>query len=132
MRSLATALTILGALAAGAASSQQADEAQAPAITAQDLQQLCEGTDHVSRNACRIYILGVTQGLALGMRIADGKTASARPCVPAAISAEKLEETLKTRLGRDLAANPAKRDQDAAGFIGTVLGEAYPCQKAGR
>jgi hypothetical protein len=97
------------------------------AMTADDLQQLCQGTDHVSRNACRIYILGITQGVALGLSMA-GKT-HGRPCVPTTISAESLEETVKARLGKDLTAHPADASNDAAGFVGMVLAQVYPCHK---
>jgi hypothetical protein len=34
-----------------------AARAAQPAMTAGDLAQLCDGSDHVSVNACRIYIL---------------------------------------------------------------------------
>ena len=58
-----------------------------PAMTAEDLQQLCTGEDHVSRNACRIYILGVTQGIVVGVRMAGGSSAGT-PCVPPGTSAD--------------------------------------------
>ena len=49
---------ILGLLVAQAA-------AAAPQVmSAGDLQQLCAGADHVSVNVCRVYILGVAQGVA--------------------------------------------------------------------
>jgi hypothetical protein len=99
------------------------------AMSADDLQQLCQGTDHVSRNACRIYILGVTQGVSLGISLARAKTGK-RPCLPNDISAESLEQTVKARLGKDLGANPASGTRDAAGFIGAVLAETYPCLKS--
>jgi len=99
-----------------------------PAMTAEDLQQLCTGEDHVSRNACRIYILGVTQGIAVGVRMAGGSSAGT-PCVPAGTSADALEQTIKTKLGRDLANHPADRTLEAAGFIGSALLAAYPCAK---
>jgi Rap1a immunity proteins len=116
------ALTVTGALLASAAAPEQ------PAMTAGDLGQLCAGSDHVSRNACRIYILGVTQGITLGMRIADGTTSGGRPCVPAGLSAEALEQTLQKKL--DAMSSAAERERDAAGFIGAVLIAAFPCPKA--
>jgi len=109
----------------GAQPGNAADEQ--PAMTAGDLEQLCTGTDHVSRNACRIYILGVTQGIAIGMRVAEGKRGNQRACVPATVSAEALEETVKKKLAGIGASS--ERDRDAAGFIGSVLGAAYPCAK---
>jgi Rap1a immunity proteins len=124
MRTTAIALMILLALT-GTASSLAAPE---PAMTADDLQQLCAGTDHVSRNACRIYILGVTQGLAVGLKMADGKIAGGRPCVPANISAQTLEETMKKKLDRDLSQAPGDKRLDASAFVGQVLLAAYPCK----
>lgn len=123
MRLIVTTLALAGALLTAAASSEQ------PAMTAGDLQQLCTGTDHVSRNACRIYILGVTQGIAVGMSLAEGR-ARGRACTPPpGISAETLEQTVKERLAADLASVPAHRDADAAGFIAKVLAAAFPCGK---
>jgi Rap1a immunity proteins len=120
VKSVATALTAAVALLLTAASAEQP-----PAMTASDLAQLCSGGDHVSRNACRIYILGVTQGIAVGIRMADSSR-SARPCVPPGVSAEELELTVKKRL----AALGAAQSRDAAGFIGDVLLASYRC--AGR
>jgi hypothetical protein len=128
MRSIAIALTGFLAVASPGGFSAEPE----PAMTADDLQQLCGGTDHVSRNACRIYILGVTQGMSIGLKIADGKISGGRPCVPAAISAESLEQTLKKKLDQDLAASPGDRSLDASAFVGRVLVAAYPCANAGR
>jgi hypothetical protein len=127
MRMIAIALTGCLAIAATVGSGAGPE----PAMTADDLQQLCTGTDHVSRNACRIYILGVTQGMAVGLKMADGKIAGGRPCVPANISAETLEQTLKRKLDEQLSRSPADKTLDASAFVGQVLQAAYPC-KAGR
>ena len=104
-----------------------ADAAGQEVMSAADLQQLCAGSDHVSKNVCRVYILGVTQGLALGLSLANGKTHGTRPCVPAQISGESLEDTVKAKLDKRLAANPAEGDQEAAGVIAAALASAYPC-----
>lgn len=95
-------------------------------MTASDLAQLCSGTDHVSVNACRIYILGVTQGIAVGLRMAGGGVGTRRPCVPRGIAAEELEATVKKRLASPGAATDSR---DASAFIGDVLLAAYPCGK---
>jgi Rap1a immunity proteins len=124
MKSIALTLTILGALLATAASSEQ------HAMTAGDLQELCAGSDHVSRNACRVYILGVTEGITVGMRMADSKSRGGRPCIPDGVSGDLLEQTLTTKLGEDLTASPPKRNLDASGFIGAVLVQAFPCTQA--
>ena len=118
MRATATILAAAAALSLTAAARAQ------PAMTAGDLAQLCGGSDHVSVNACRIYILGVTQGIAVGMRLAAAKSRVSRACVPPEISAEDLEETLKKKLA---ALDPPAQQRDAAGFIGAALAAAFPC-----
>ena len=105
-----------------------AAEAEQPAMTAGDLAQLCAGSDHVSVNACRIYILGVTQGIAVGMRLAGGKSAD-HPCVPPGVSAQELEATLKRKLA---ALDSDSQQRDAAGFIGAALATQFRCAGAAR
>jgi len=122
VRSSATIVAAMAALLLTAAESSQ------PAMTAGDLAQLCTGSDHVSVNACRIYILGVTQGIAVGMRMAGGNGA-ARPCVPPGVSAEELEATLKRKLA---ALDPDSQQRDAAGFIGAALAAQFRCAGAAR
>lgn len=95
-----------------------------PAMTAGDLAQLCSGSDHVSVNACRIYMLGVTQGIAVGIHMAAAPAPASRPCVPPGISAEELEASLKKELAA-LDADSAQRD--AAGFLGAALAARFPC-----
>jgi hypothetical protein len=95
------------------------------AMTAGDLKELCAGSDHVSRNVCRIYILGVTEGIAQGLGIAAGK--GSKPCIPEGVSAEQLEETVKSRLGKELSLSPARGTTDAAPFLASTLAEAFPC-----
>jgi hypothetical protein len=118
VRSPATIVAAAAALALTAAAPEQ------PAMTAGDLAQLCNGSDHVSVNACRIYILGVTQGIAVGMRMAASRSPVSRPCVPPGISADKLETTLKNKLA---ALDSGSEQQDAAGFIGAALAAAFQC-----
>ncbi len=107
-----------------------ADPAQ-PVMTAGELQQLCLASDTTSKNVCRVYILGVTQGMALGLDIADGKSTLGRPCVPASLSGDSLAESVKARIDRSLAASPKERDTDAARFIAALAASAYSCHKSG-
>ena len=96
-------------------------------ITAGDLQQLCLGTDTTSKNVCRVYILGVTQGITLGMNIGAGKLKGGRPCIPEALSGDALESSIKSKLGEHLARVPADRNLDASAFIATLMVARYPC-----
>lgn len=119
MRSLATIVaTVAAVLALTAATPEQ------PAMTAGDLAQLCSGADHVSVNACRIYILGVTQGIAVGIHMAAARGPASRPCVPPEISAEELDAALKKKLA---ALDSDSGQRDAAGFIGAALAASFPC-----
>ena len=97
------------------------------AMTAADLKELCSGSDHVSRNVCRVYILGVTEGIAQGLNIAAGK--GRRSCVPDGVPAEQLEQTIKAHLEEDLTRSPARGTADAAVFLSTTLAEAFPCAR---
>jgi hypothetical protein len=119
VRSLAT---IVAALAATLTLTASADEQ--PAMTAGDLAQLCGGSDHVSVNACRIYMLGVTQGIAVGIHLAAAPSPASRPCVPPGISAQELEASLKKKLA---ALDGDSGQRDAAGFIGAALAARFPC-----
>ena len=93
-------------------------------VSAQDLAQFCAGSDHVSQNVCRIYILGVAQGVALGMGLRAGQP---RPCVPPELTAEALEARVKERLTQDLTASPQGAAEDAARYVTRVLSELYRC-----
>jgi hypothetical protein len=126
MRSITGAAALI-ALACGGTAAADAPQA----MTAADLRDLCSGTDHVSVNACRIYILGVTQGIHVGLDIAAGKGRSARACVTAETSAQALDETITQRLNAELSASPAHGARDAAAFIAAALSAAYPCAKDG-
>jgi len=96
-------------------------------VTAGDLAQFCGGSDHVSQNVCRIYILGVAQGVVLGLGTA--RSAPGHLCVPADITAENLEAAVKARIEAEVRAHPAVAAEDGARFILAMLGKAYPCTK---
>jgi len=113
-------------MAAGLATA--APEEQPQAMTAGDLQQICVGSDSVSKTACRMFIYGVTQGVSVGMAIADGRTNAKRPCVPANLSSAAMELAVKIKLGEDLTVFPDDKRLDASGFIGAALSSTFPCQ----
>ncbi|MBS0579830.1 MAG: hypothetical protein JSR36_11290 [Proteobacteria bacterium] len=100
-----------------------------PVMTAADLQQICVAQDTTSKNVCRVYILGITQGIAIGMDIADGKSATARACIPQKLSGEELADSIKTKLAQSLAASPKDQEMDAAKFVAGVMAKTFPCRK---
>jgi hypothetical protein len=117
--------SLLGALLMQPASSEPSQ----PVMTAGELQQLCLASDTTSKNVCRVYILGVTQGMAIGLDIADGNGSLSRPCVPSTLSGESLAESVKARIDRSLATSPKDKDTDAAKFIATLAANSFPCHK---
>jgi hypothetical protein len=96
-------------------------------MTVGDLQQICISPDAQSKSACRFYIFGVTQGIGLGMSIADGKTDGGRPCVPNALDSAAIELAVKIKMGQDLMVYPDDRKLDASGFVGGILVSTFPC-----
>ena len=109
--------------------SLQTINTQAQTMTAADLQALCVGTEAGSNMACKLYILGMTQGVSLGMSIADGKTQGGRPCIPEEISGSALDLAIRVKMGQDLRVFPEDGKQDAVGFVGAILVKTFPCQK---
>lgn len=100
------------------------------AMTAGDLQQICIGSSDESKAACRFYLLGITQGISMGISIADGKTQGGRPCVPDDLSASAIELAVKMKLGQELMVYPDDRKLDASGVVGAILVSAFPCRES--
>ncbi|HXE67617.1 MAG TPA: Rap1a/Tai family immunity protein [Rhodanobacteraceae bacterium] len=98
-------------------------------MTAGDLAGLCSASDAESKLVCHSYILGVTDGIQLGMSIADGKTNGGRPCIPANLSGSALDLAVKEKLGADLMVYPTDKQLGAAGVIGAMLVTTFPCQQ---
>ncbi|HEX4388184.1 MAG TPA: Rap1a/Tai family immunity protein [Steroidobacteraceae bacterium] len=124
MKTLLVAWAIAALLLSNFAAAADEDNA----ITAGDLQQLCRGTDTTSKNVCRVFIVGVVQGIRLGLSIADQH--GARACVPGTMSAEGLESAVKTQLDERLQSKPADEQQAAANVIGRIVVRAFPCPQA--
>ena len=98
-------------------------------MTVGSLQKICTGQSAESKAACHFYILGVTEGVTMGMSIADGKTNGGRPCIPDDIPADALEITVKSQIGADLMVFPEDKKLDAAGMVGAVLIKRFECNK---
>src|ERR1700686_4546394 len=118
-------LALCGLAIVGVTQSKRAP-AEETAMTAGDLQQICIGSSAESKAACRFYVLGITQGISMGMSIADGKTQGGRPCVPDDLSASAIELAVKMKLGEDLMVYPDDRKLDASGVVGAILVSTFP------
>jgi Rap1a immunity proteins len=126
LKRIASVLMVMVSLLTVASSA----EPETHAMTADDLYQICVASDAGNKAACRFYILGVTQGISVGLEIADGRTNGGRPCVPENISGAALELVVKMKLGADLAVFPADRELDASGVIAGVIVNSFACSKA--
>ena len=116
----------IGALTPALSAQSKASDS---AMTGADLQQICTDPSADGKAACRFYVLGITQGISLGISIADGKTKGGRPCIPDNTPADTLELAVKMKLGQDLMVYPEDKKLAASGLIGAVLINAFPCRK---
>ena len=130
MRSTAMLLLTLCCLTVGGMCQSKRAAGKDKAMTAGDLQEICIGSNAESKAACRFYLLGVTQGISMGMSIADGKTDARRPCIPENLSASAIELAVKMKLGEDLMVFPDDRKLDASGVVGAILVSTFPCRRA--
>jgi hypothetical protein len=103
--------------------------AEEKAMTAGDLQEICIGSSAEAKASCRFYLLGITQGLSMGIDIADGKTQGGRPCFPENLSAGSIELAVKMKLGQELMVYPDDRALDASGLVSAILVSTFPCRK---
>ena len=126
MQKLASSLLfVLGAFAAG-----QSTPASAKAMTAGDLQQICSSQNRDVDAPCRFYIMGIVQGITIGLDMADGRVASGRPCIPDDMQTSKLETLVKANLGADLMVNPGDKELSVSSVVGAVIAIAFKCNKA--
>ena len=125
-----TALLLLTLCCSTTVGLHQPKQASAEAMTAGDLRDICTGASAESKAACRFYLLGIEQGVSMGMAIADGKTQGGRPCVPENLSASAIELAVKMKLGQDLMVFPDDQKLDASGLVAAILVSTFPCRKA--
>jgi hypothetical protein len=129
MRSTALLLlTLCCSTIVGTAQSKRAPDDE-KAMTAGDLREICIGSGAESKASCRFYLLGITQGISMGMLIADGKTQGGRPCIPENLSASAIELAVKIKMGQDLMVFPDDQKLDASGFVAAMLVSTFPCRK---
>jgi hypothetical protein len=129
MRSAALLLlTLCCSTIAGTAQSKRAS-ADEKAMTAGDLQEICIGSSAESKASCQFYLLGIAQGISMGMSIADGKTEGGRPCIPENLSASAIELAVKIKMGQDLMVYPDDRKLEASGLVSAALVSSFPCRK---
>lgn len=99
-------------------------------MTGGDLQYICTNPSAEKKAACQFYILGITQGVSMGISIAEGKTKGGIPCIPDDISGSALELAVKIKLGQELMAYPEDKKLDASSLVGAILVDTFLCRKA--
>ena len=90
---------------------------QAAQMTLSDLKDICSGSDEGSMMACKLYILGVTEGASIGVELGKDKT---HLCVPEGVSSTDMVLIVKKAMTADLAAFP--KDKDMPSSERTTLG----------
>lgn len=99
--------------------------AHASQMTLQDLSDICNGTDEVSKSACRFYILGVTEGASIGAGVAKDPS---HFCIPEGVSSSEMVRIVKKQMAQDLAMFPQDKNMPAVSFVAAVMMKAYPCK----
>ncbi len=79
-----------------------------------NLQEICTRSDNGSKEACRYYILGVTEGTRMAAAFVGDKT---HFCIPEGVSLVAVEALIKNEIEEDLTVYPADRDLAAVGFV---------------
>jgi len=115
-------------LIAAAGATAHSAPAQAAEMTAGDLQQLCSSQKLDLDSACRFYIMGIVQGITIGMGMADGQVGG-KPCIPDDLPMTKLETVVKAQLGADLMVNPQDKELPASSLVGAAIATTFKCQK---
>jgi hypothetical protein len=100
--------------------------AQAAQMKLSDLRDICSARDGDSTNACRFYVLGVTEGVSVGAGVSNDHS---HFCIPEGVSARDMVLAVKNQMTKDLAAFPQDKDMPAVSFVAAVMAETYPCQK---
>lgn len=100
----------------------------AQSMTAGDLRKICIAADAENKATCRFYILGITQGMMVGLSISEGKSQAARPCIPD-LPASAFELLVKAGIGQDLMIFPDDAKLEASGVVAAIIAKKYPCKK---
>src|SRR6185312_3292385 len=103
--------------------------ANAKEMTASDLQQVCSSQNPDVDAPCRFYIMGILQGVTIGIAMADGQVTGGRPCIPDNVQDTTLERVVKAKLGADLMVYPQDRNMPASSFVGGVIANVFACNK---
>lgn len=107
----------------------QSAPVRADQLTAGELQQICSSQKLDVDAPCRFYIMGIVQGITIGIGMADGR-AGGKPCIPDNLPISKLETVVKAQLGADLQVNPDDKTLPASSFVGAVIAQTFKCQRA--
>jgi Rap1a immunity proteins len=95
-------------------------------MTAGKLQEFCSSKDAAIRNACRFYILGVSETLMIAKGVGADK---ARPCIPDGLPEADMVAAYQKAVAVDFVAFPQDRDLPAVSMLSAVMLRAYPCKE---
>ena len=113
-----------------AATTRVCQAADVKEMTAGDLQKICSSQDPDVDAPCRFYIMGILQGVTIGIAMADGQVTGGRPCVPDNVQDTTFERVVKAKLGADFMVYPQDKNMPASSFVGSVIANVFACNKA--
>jgi hypothetical protein len=110
------------------------DQTKGEGMTVADLRLVCGTSEPQVPPACKFYILGASEGLALAGST-EGKAAGqfvARTqgrhfCIPDNLPTETIRQKIMAMMDADLRAYPDDAKQPAISFVAAVIEQSYPC-----
>ncbi|MCE5232946.1 MAG: Rap1a/Tai family immunity protein [Mizugakiibacter sp.] len=103
--------------------------ASAKEMTIGGLQKICSSQDSNAKMACRLYIVGIYEGITIGMNMADHNYRHL--CAPNDKRDAALEKIVMTDLNGNVKASPELRGKPAAEFVGMVMSMMFSCHIQG-
>ena len=100
--------------------------ASAVELSAGELRTYCASPDSELRRRCSFYILGVSEGLSLGVGLAKDSTIV---CMPPNMSEAQLVATFQRTADALAIAYPSDMQASAASIVSAALRHEYPCGK---
>lgn len=117
MKAIITALVLMASV--------MAPKAFAGRMTTADLISICGGSEEVTQNACKFYILGVTEGTSLAAGLAADK---GHFCIPEGVTATEMVLVFRRVVQQDIRAFPADLEMPAVSMVGAIMQREYPCR----
>jgi hypothetical protein len=98
---------------------------EAAPLKVSELLLVCTDPGHEAKTACKLYILGVTDGLFASAEAGD----HTKHCLSGVINTDTLVKAFVDNIAGELQRHPDEGDLPAGSVVAVVLDTAFPCPK---